>query len=177
MTTRQAAVLKVVKGEYFSQANQAEKALEAFNEALALSPIPPHEYLRSQGVDLRRHLEHPGERRGLFYRTIYLDFAVTHLTLGQFAEALDAAKPRCCTPQPTRGWLLKAFALYGLDRWEEGEDAFAQAHRYYTDDGRHEARVNRAVVLKQLCARPTPPAQVCEHWKMEMGEEAATRSQ
>ena len=115
---------------------------------------------------------------GFFYRTLYLDFAATHLTLGQFAEALDAAQASLLyAPTFARAWLIKAFALYGLDRWEEGEDAFAQAHHYSTEDGRHEARGNRVAVLKQLCAMPTPPAQVCEHWKLEAGEESATRSQ
>ncbi len=166
MTTRQSAILKLTEGEYLQKANQFEKALETLNEALALSPTPPHELLKSQGMDLN-YLENIKMNDGAyFYRTIYKDLAVTHLTLGHFAEALDAAQS-CLYYAPTYPgtWLIKALALYGLDRWDDAENAFAQASHYSTDDGRQEAQANRITVLKQLCAKSTPPVQVCEHWQ------------
>ncbi len=177
MTTRQAAILKLAEGEYLQKANQAEKALEALNEALALSPTPPHETLRSQGMELEYLESIRMDDATYFYRILYWDFAVAHLTLGHFKEGFDAAQASLYyAPTYSRSWLIKALALYGLDRWDEAEEAFAQADYYSTDDGQQESHANRATALKQICTQPKPPVQVCEHWQRETGKETATRN-
>ena len=168
MTARQEATLLLVKGEYFYWLNQAERALQSFNEAKALSPTPPHEYLQSQGLGLDDIVSISVNDALFFYRSLYWDYAIAHLKLGNFTDALEAAQISLLyAPTYARGWFVKAMALYGLDRWEEGEDAFAQAEHYYAEDGRQEARTSRADILKKLCGSSTPPALVCTHWRNE----------
>ena len=166
MPIRQVASLKMVKAEYQLRMNDAHEALASLDDALMTGPPPPHQYLISIGMDIQDVETIRVNDASYFYRTIYCDYAMAYLTLSQFSKALDAAQTALLyAPIYPPAWLFKSFALYGLDRWADGEEAYAQARRYYTDEGRQAAQEQRNDVLTQLCGAPTPPESVCAHWQ------------
>ncbi|TCT20230.1 tetratricopeptide repeat protein [Thiobaca trueperi] len=166
---RQRAIAKLLKGEYHLKINEPEKALTLFHDTLKMSPTPPHQFIQSMGISELDIESISGFDAAFFYRSIYTDFATAHLMLGKFNEAFsDARTVLLYAPTYPSGWLLKALSLYGLDRWEDAEAAFAQAVAYFIPDAKEDAQSRRAQVLSQVCALPTAPKDVCAHWKTEL---------
>jgi hypothetical protein len=172
--TRQLAVRNLIKGEYYTRTNELGKALNAFQDTLALSPTPPHEYLRSNGVNLQDIKSIHTDDSQFFYRAIYWDLAVVHVRLRHFEQALeDAQITLLYAPHYAPGWFFKGLALYGLDRWANGNEAVAQARHYYTLEGNQDANRILREFLSQLCTYNETPAHTCAEWKKEVVQQTA----
>lgn len=168
MLDKQRAITKLIRAEYFIRVGKPQDAIDSLDDALRLSPAPPHEVMLASGYKLGDIQRIKGFDADFFYRSVYTDFATARMMSSEFeAAGKDVDILLLYTPYFPEAWLLKAFAAYGLDHWEEGGMAYRHALEYGIPEANVTAVARRKLILDQLCALEPPPVDVCRRWDLE----------
>lgn len=107
-------------------------------------------------------------------RFAYSTLSEAHLRLRQFDKAVVAARVALLhDPRYPPAHFALALALYGADKWDEGQAALREAHRLYIARGMRESMKIRREFLSQVCMGTDAPRQTCDAWRLE--QEQASR--
>lgn len=127
-----------------------------------------HEMVLSAGGSLDDSALAHGNPQWWRYQATYSHLAEAHLGLRDFVRALEYARTSLFySPHYPPGLVMKSFALYGLDRWDEAQAAFAQGLEYHPQAVREQPLNARTDYLTKLCDFDGAPTRVCAHWRQE----------
>ena len=156
-------MLKALKGQYLVRTGHVSEGI-GFLEDAATSLSPIHEQLSSYGLSLQSAKISRMNNQQWNYQFIYTGLAEAYNSQRTFEKAsLNADIALFYAPRYPSAWMAKAFALYGLNHWEDGEVRFEQAIRYFLPQTAPEAYELRRQFLAQLCQIQDTPI-VCGHW-------------
>jgi protein O-mannosyl-transferase len=158
--------LKSVKALYLLRTDRFQQALDLYQEILHDIPItPPHITVSSAGLSLDETRIERGTGLEWNYQSAYTGIAEAYLNLGNYEQALDNSKTAIFyAPRYPSAWMGKAFAFYGLDQWQEGEEAFARAQHYFIPEAGMQAKDIRKKFLLRICDAEKKQNHVCKEW-------------
>lgn len=154
--------LMILKASYLQRRGRYQEALDLMDEATKGVQMP-HEAVIAAGVPLEdANISRETFSDGWTYRFIYGVRAESYLGMRRYKEMLEVARigqfyQRDYAPLH----LLEALALYGLDRLEEGDQAWRDAQSYYVYEGRVEADGILASFKRQECRYANSPVRFC----------------
>ncbi len=153
--------LMVPYGQYLIRTGQPQAGVDKVTEALS-KEILPHREVEAAGLELEDAMLHRQTFPGWTLIYAYITLAEGHNALRQFKEAEHDAKIASFyqrdNPVPQ---LYRSFAIYGQDRWTDGEAAFQKARTMYVAAVQPEADIIRESFLRQLCTKPEETPAVC----------------
>ncbi|HEY0914141.1 MAG TPA: hypothetical protein VGE22_04655 [Solimonas sp.] len=171
--------LLALKGHYLSRRNRPAEAIPYFQMSERLLTLIPGMRLTHQGilergeplVASRPELENPNL---WFLQFLYAGMAEASLSLRAFGPALQNAEISLFySPKYPSALMSKAFALYGLDRPAEGDQAFELAMEFFVSNIGDDARKLRSQFLAQLCSPVEGrPGKTCSTLAPAAGREA-----
>lgn len=156
--------IKALKGYYLIKNKQLREGIALYKESLT----DMEEKLHQQGIEIDTLDRKQLRQFQWYYQFIYTALAEAHISLREFDSArIHAETALIYSPKYPPATRALAFALYGLDRWDEGEHAFAAAMAIYIPSQAESSRDVRTHYLSQLCGIPNNPVTTCKHWERE----------
>lgn len=155
--------LQILKSSYLQRRGRYQESLELMDEATRGMQMP-HDSVLAAGVLLEdADISRETFADGWTYRFIYGVRAESYLGMRRYQEMLEATRigqfyQRDYPPLH----LLETIALYGLDRVEEGDQAWRETQSYYVAEGRLEAERIIASFKQQECKYANHPRRYCE---------------
>lgn len=155
--------LQILKASLMQRQGRYLEALEILDDVMS-GVTAPHESVFAAGVDLSdATISRETFADGWLYRFIYGVRTESYLGLRRYGEMLDSARigqfyQRDYPPLH----FLEAMALYGLDRVDEGDEAWKVAQSLYVTQGAKEAKIILQSFKQQACRFEDKPKQFCE---------------
>lgn len=156
--------IKLLAGVVAVRSREFDRGIALLDEVMASQPLPVGGGAQQRSSDAMETLPLGLRDQYAWWVTQgYGARAEAHLELGRYAEALnDLDWVRRYAPDYAPGYLLKAVSLYGLDRLDEGDQAYRQAEQFYFVERRADVDRFRVQAVVRLCSAPAQrPEKVC----------------
>ncbi len=164
--------LSIPYAQYLIRIGQPEAGVRKLVAALAAEP-QPHLVLERNGVPLADAQLNRQEFGGWALVYAYITLSEGQSGLRQFKEAQRSAEVAAFyRPDNPVARLYRSLAIYGQDRWTDGEAAYAKARGMYVPRVGVEADIVRRNFLEQLCQRKDTP-DVCRRFTAATAASAA----
>jgi hypothetical protein len=153
--------LSIPYAQYLIRTGDPHGGIEKLGKALS-AEVQPHVALESNGVQLEDAQLNRQEFGAWTLVYAYITLAEGQNATRQFKDAQRSAEIAAFYRRDNPvAQLYRAFAIYGQDRWIEGEAAYAQARSMYSPRVAVEADIVRESFLRQLCAKPEATPVAC----------------
>jgi hypothetical protein len=153
--------LSVPYGQFLIRTGKAREGIAKIEEALQSEP-QPHLLVEQKGVSLDDAQINRQSFASWLLVYAYSNLAEGRINLRQFKQAQRDAEIAAFyqrdNPVPH---LYRAMAIYGQDKWEEGDAAYRRARQMYVPAVQYEADEVRLSFFRQLCARAAEAPNVC----------------
>lgn len=160
-------MLKALKGKFLVEQGQATEGMAMMEEA-GNELWKPHEEVIKLNIPIKFATVTQMNNMQWFYQFFYTALAEGYNSLRMFSKAEDnAAIALFYSPSYPSAWMAQAFAQYGQNRWDEGEQSFKQAMDYFVDLVGPQAVEGRRQFLSQLCQAYDTAPDVCDRWKSQ----------